>query len=88
VLLDDGQSRRELTLNQPYMGVYMPAMIWGTQYRYSDDAVLLVFASELYDPNDYIRSYSEFRMTLTLPCFPELLDEEVDRIVALVNTWR
>ncbi|GAA3088792.1 WxcM-like domain-containing protein [Streptosporangium carneum] len=61
VLLDDGRNRREITLDRPSRGVHMPAMIWGTQYRYSSDAVLLVFASHYYDPDDYIRSYGEFR---------------------------
>ncbi|WP_245655888.1 sugar 3,4-ketoisomerase [Microtetraspora fusca] len=61
VLLDDGRNRREVTLDRPSRGVYMPAMIWGTQYRYSPDAVLLVFASDYYDPDDYIRSYDEFQ---------------------------
>jgi acetyltransferase-like isoleucine patch superfamily enzyme/dTDP-4-dehydrorhamnose 3,5-epimerase-like enzyme len=60
VLLDDGQRRIEVTLDRPDRGLYMPAMIWGTQYRYSLDAVLLVFASHGYDPNDYIRSYDDF----------------------------
>ncbi|MEV0231189.1 WxcM-like domain-containing protein [Nonomuraea sp. NPDC050786] len=60
VLLDDGRSRREITLDRPSRGVYMPPMIWGTQYRYSSDAVLLVFASHHYDTEDYIRSYDEF----------------------------
>ncbi len=35
-------------------------MTWGIQYRYSRDAILLVFASDLYDPEDYIRDYEEF----------------------------
>jgi acetyltransferase-like isoleucine patch superfamily enzyme/dTDP-4-dehydrorhamnose 3,5-epimerase-like enzyme len=61
VLLDDGSNRKEITLDRPGMGIYMPSMIWGTQYRYSADAVLLVFASHYYDPNDYIRSYDEFK---------------------------
>lgn len=61
VLLDDGLVRREVTLDRPGLGVYMPAMTWGTQYRYSADAVLLVFASHYYDPDDYIRSYDEFK---------------------------
>jgi UDP-2-acetamido-3-amino-2,3-dideoxy-glucuronate N-acetyltransferase len=60
ILLDDGNSRRELTLDSPGAGVFMPAMIWGTQYRYSSDAVLLVFASHFYDASDYIRTYDEF----------------------------
>lgn len=61
VLLDDGNTRREIVLDRPDLGVYMPAMVWGTQYRYSPDALLLVFASDYYDPADYIRSYGEFR---------------------------
>lgn len=60
LLLDDGKTRREVVLDQPSIGVYMPPMIWGTQYRYTSDAVLLVFASHSYDAADYIRTYAEF----------------------------
>jgi hypothetical protein len=61
ILLDDGENRREFTLDRVELGIYMPAMVWGTQYRYSPDAILLVFASHHYDPDDYVRSYDEFR---------------------------
>jgi len=61
-VVDDGRRRCEFLLDRPNLGIYMPAMTWGTQYKYSNDAVLLVFASEYYDPMDYIRSYSEFEM--------------------------
>lgn len=60
VLLDDGRRRCEVTLDSPDLGVFMPPMIWGTQYKYSADAVLLVFASHSYDGKDYLRSYDEF----------------------------
>ena len=60
VLLDDGSKRCEVILDRPEMGVYMPAMTWGTQYRYSRDAVLLVFASMPYSADDYIREYKDF----------------------------
>ncbi len=40
VLLDDGERRCEVLLDRPDMGVFMPEMVWGTQYRYSSDAVL------------------------------------------------
>lgn len=60
VLLDDGSARCEITLDRPDMGVHMPPMVWGTQYRYTSDAVLLVFASRSYEPEDYIRTYDEF----------------------------
>ena len=65
ILLDNGLRRRQLTIKTPDVGVYVPAMAWGTQFRYSADAMLLVFASEYYDPEDSIRSYAEFR-ALTL----------------------
>lgn len=60
VLLDDGDRRCEVTLDRPDMGVFMPEMIWGTQYRYTPDAVLLVFASRPYEADDYLRTYDEF----------------------------
>jgi dTDP-4-dehydrorhamnose 3,5-epimerase-like enzyme len=59
-IVDDGTHREEYLLNSPDMALYMPPMIWGTQYRYSSDAVLLVLASEVYDSNDYIRNYDDF----------------------------
>ena len=40
-------------------------MIWGTQYKYSADAVLLVLASDVYDGGDYIRDYEEFLAAAT-----------------------
>lgn len=60
VVADDGKQRREYLLDRPNLGIHMPAMIWGIEYKYSSDAVLLVFASEYYDPDDYIRDYGEF----------------------------
>lgn len=61
VVADDGVHRQEFLLDCPDLGVHLPPMIWGIQYKYSADAVLLVFASHYYDSADYIRDYSEFR---------------------------
>lgn len=63
-ILDDGKTRSEFHLDSPGTGLYMPAMTWGTQYAYSSDAVMAVFASLPYDSDDYIRTYEEFRATL------------------------
>lgn len=60
-IVDDGTNREEFLLDSPDLGLYMPAMTWGTQYAYSPDAVLAVFASLPYDGADYIRTYEEFR---------------------------
>jgi UDP-2-acetamido-3-amino-2,3-dideoxy-glucuronate N-acetyltransferase len=60
VLCDDGEHRQEFTLDTPELGLHIGPMVWGTQYRYSKDSVLLVLASLPYDPNDYIRDYETF----------------------------
>lgn len=59
-IVDDGSTREEFLLDSPSAGLYMPAMTWGTQYAYSADAILAVFASLPYDDSDYIRNYPEF----------------------------
>lgn len=59
-IVDNGTSRAEYLLDDPSKGLHMPAMTWGTQYRYSSDAVLAVFASRPYEDSDYIRDYQEF----------------------------
>ena len=64
VVVDDGTHRREVALDRPNLGLLIPAGVWGIQYKYTADAVLLVFASEYYDPDDYIRSYAEFQRWL------------------------
>jgi acetyltransferase-like isoleucine patch superfamily enzyme/dTDP-4-dehydrorhamnose 3,5-epimerase-like enzyme len=60
VIADDGTTSQEFNLDRPNMGLYMPPCIWGVQYKYSPDAVLLVFASHAYDASDYLRKYEEF----------------------------
>ena len=42
------------------MGLYLPAMVWKEMYDFSPDSVLLVLASECYDPDEYIRDYDNF----------------------------
>lgn len=60
VVADDGESREEFVLSDPSLGLYLPALTWGVQYKYSADAVLLVFASHYYSSAEYIRNYDEF----------------------------
>lgn len=60
VVVDDGHRRAEIELNTPRRALYIPPKVWGIQYKYTNDAVLLVLASEKYSASDYIRSYDEF----------------------------
>lgn len=60
VMVDDGKCREEYLLDSPGAALYIPPLIWGVQYKYSPDAILLVLASDVYKPDDYIRDYDEF----------------------------
>ncbi|WP_180980131.1 WxcM-like domain-containing protein [Vibrio diazotrophicus] len=60
VVVDDGISRQEVRLNSPEFGLYIPNKVWGVQYKFSKDAVLMVYASDTYKDADYIRDYDEF----------------------------
>jgi len=60
VVVDDGRSRAEVVLNRPNLGLEVSPMVWATEYKYSPDAILLVFASDKYDAEDYIRDYDQF----------------------------
>jgi hypothetical protein len=60
VVADDGTRREEILLDRPNKGLHLPPMTWGIQYRYTEDAVLLVLASHNYAAEDYIRSYDAF----------------------------
>ncbi len=60
MVVDDGEHREEVVLNQPHIGLHIPPMVWGIQYKYSADAVLLVLASDIYQAEDYIRNYDAY----------------------------
>jgi acetyltransferase-like isoleucine patch superfamily enzyme/dTDP-4-dehydrorhamnose 3,5-epimerase-like enzyme len=64
VVVDDGSTSEEIELNEPNLGLCVRPMVWAIQYRYTADALLLVFASDHYDATDYIRDYAEFRAAL------------------------
>jgi hypothetical protein len=60
VMVDDGQNRAVFQLDHPNLGLHVAPMVWAAQYKYSQDAMLLILASDVYNPQDYIRDYDEF----------------------------
>lgn len=60
MILDDGKKREELWLDSPAKGLLIGNLVWREMHDFSDDCVLLVLASELYDESDYIRDYKTF----------------------------
>ena len=64
VMLDDGKKQEIVTLNNPAKGLYIGHNVWREIYDFSNDAILLVLASEKYSEKDYIRNHDEFLLSL------------------------
>ena len=60
VRLDNGLEKKVVSLEKPYEGLYISNDMWRQMYDFSEDAVLLVLASDFYHEEDYIRDYDEF----------------------------
>lgn len=60
VLLDNGVEKKVVFLEKPYEGLYIANNIWREMFDFSDDAVLMVLASDFYKEEDYIRDYEKF----------------------------
>ncbi|MBE4730065.1 WxcM-like domain-containing protein [Vibrio parahaemolyticus] len=59
-LIDDGTTKETVTLSSPDVGLHIKGLKWREMHDFSEDCVLMVVASELYDEADYIRDYAEF----------------------------
>lgn len=64
VVLDDGKNSLEIPITSMNIGIYIKPLVWTVHYKYSDDAILLVFASDKYDSREYVRNYDEFKKLL------------------------
>lgn len=60
-ILDNGKTREEFILSSPTEGLLIDQMYWREMDQFSDECVILILASELYDEFDYIRDYDEFK---------------------------
>lgn len=58
--LNDGVNDKTIFLNRPDYGLLIVPGIWRDLSDFSSGSVCLVFASEIYSENDYIRDYDEF----------------------------
>lgn len=61
VVLDDGHSRRTVTLSRPFTALHLPPGIWATEQSFSSGSICLVLASDDYDDSEYVRDYNLFR---------------------------
>ena len=60
ILLDNGTEKKVVSLEKPYEGLYIANNMWREMFDFSNDAVLMVLASDYYNEEDYIRDYDTF----------------------------
>ncbi|CAN7723261.1 FdtA/QdtA family cupin domain-containing protein [Paenibacillus sp. LjRoot153] len=60
VYLDDTKRKTDVTLDSPSKILILEPNDWHEMHDFSTNCVLLVLASHLYDPEDYIRDYKKF----------------------------
>ncbi|MDE6460576.1 MAG: FdtA/QdtA family cupin domain-containing protein [Paramuribaculum sp.] len=60
VELDNATTKKSVTLTSPLQPVEAPVGVWHTLHSFTNNAVCMVIASELFNPDDYISDYSEF----------------------------
>lgn len=63
ILVDNGRASEEFRLDAPDLGLYLPPMTWSARHSHTAGAVVIIFASHLYRPEDLIRDYSTFLMS-------------------------
>lgn len=61
VVLNDGNTEKNFTLNRSYYGLYVPKMMWRQMKNFSTNSLALVLASTDFDINDYIYDFDEFK---------------------------
>lgn len=60
VYLDNTQRKTDVLLDSPTKVLILEPNDWHEMYDFSEDAVLLVLSSHLYNAEDYIRDYDKF----------------------------
>jgi dTDP-4-dehydrorhamnose 3,5-epimerase-like enzyme len=54
IYANNGITKETFRLDSPDQGLILPPEDWHSMYDFSEDAILLVLASEYYDPDEYI----------------------------------
>lgn len=60
VELDNGKEKEKYHLNSSNVALYIPRMVWMRVYDFSENAILLVLASEKYAADQYCEDYNLF----------------------------
>ena len=61
VITDKCGNRQTIHLNRGYEGLYLPSKTWRHIKNFSTNTVSLHLSSSIYNPDDYIRNFDEYK---------------------------
>ena len=64
VVVDDGFQKTDYQLQSPNTILYIDKMIWKQMKNFSEDNVLLVVSDQLYNRDEYITDYEEYKLLI------------------------
>ena len=67
VILNDGSETQEVILSRPHSGIYLGPRLWHVMHSFEDNCILLVFASDFFNEEDYIRNFDDYLEYLRRP---------------------
>ncbi len=61
VILNDGNEETVFSLTRSYYGLYVPNLYWRRIENFSTNSLALIVSDRLYNAEDYIRDFGEFK---------------------------
>jgi len=61
IILHNGETEMKFSLNRSYYGLYVPNEYWRNLENFSTNSLALIVSDKMYDANDYIRDFEEFK---------------------------
>lgn len=85
IYLDNLKRKEDVLLDCPSKILILEPNDWHEMYAFSNDCVLLVLASHLYDPEDYIRDYNKFIEVYSASQNQYKEKDDIGRVSVLTN---
>lgn len=60
IVIDGGRGQNTITLDNKEDGLLIEGLVWREMKNFSLDCVLVVYADNYYNEDDYIRDYTDF----------------------------
>jgi dTDP-4-dehydrorhamnose 3,5-epimerase-like enzyme len=64
IVIDDGSEQKRYSLNRSYSGLFIPSGLWRKMENFSTNSLAMILSSTLYNPDDYIYRYNDFKKWL------------------------